>query len=127
VFQVNDRVELRMMWINRPGEVGPTWSAFAGRHELVRVDMFLGCAHMHPAMGFLLASNAASVRWTLPGDSLEEIAAVGVDECRRNLGSRVACHPWRQLRQAVPSAMQQVAAAEWLSGEVTDWIASHAL
>jgi hypothetical protein len=126
VFQVNEHVQVRVMWIDRPGEVGPSWSAFGGRHELVRVDMFLGAAHMHPMMGILLAFNAAGERWFFAAGTLEESAAAGVDECRRNLGFHVACHPWRRLRRAVPSQAQQVAAAEWLSGEVADLIARHA-
>lgn len=125
VFQVNQHVQLRAQWIDRPGESGPTWSAFGGRHELVRVDMFSGIAHVHPTMGLLLASNVAAHRWFLAGETLQQIVAAGVDECRRNLGFHVACHPWRRLRRSVPSATQQAEATEWLAGEVADLIARH--
>lgn len=127
VLKVNEQVELRVMWIDRPdkGEVGPSWSAFGGRHELVRVDMFPGCAHLHPAMGILLASNVAGHRWKIPGDTFAEVAALGVDECRRNLGFHVACHPRKRLRRSVPTAAQQLAAVQWLDTEVADLIARH--
>jgi hypothetical protein len=122
VVAVNDDIEVRVRWIDRPGEVGPTWSAFGGRHEIVRVDLFPGSAHVHPLMGLTLASNVAGHRYRLRGDTFDECIATGVDECRRHLAYHVAGHPSRRLRRATPTDEQVARAADWLESELADLV-----
>lgn len=125
VMAVNDEVELRVRWIDRPGEVGPTWSAFGGRHEIVRVDMFPGVAHAHPMMGLALANGVASLRYSLPGDTLDEAIASGVAECRAHLSFHVGSHPSRRLRRAVPTGEQVAVASTWLETQLGELVERH--
>jgi hypothetical protein len=127
VAPVNCEIELRVRWIDRPGEgeVGPTWSAFGGRHEVVRVDLFPGVAHAHPLMGLALASNVAAHRYVLPGDTLERAVQSGLDECRRHLAFHVAGHPSRRLRRAVPTEDEVTTATAWLEAQLTDLVERH--
>lgn len=125
---VNDLVELRVGWIDRSGEVGPTWSAFAGCHEVVRVDMFMfpGVAHVHPLMGAAMATGVAGNRYTVPGVDLDEAVASGLTECREHLAYHVAGHLWRRLRRNVPSDTEVSAASAWLASELGDLVRRHA-
>ncbi|MEM9515321.1 MAG: hypothetical protein AAGA42_10745 [Actinomycetota bacterium] len=113
-------LSLVVRWIDRPGEIGPSWSVFAERYELVRIDLFDDNPHAHFNYGLLIANGATNrCRWHLHDveDAEDRIRWSG-RELRSNLRVQLVSHPLRRVRRVEPSADQIERAAAWLESDL---------
>lgn len=122
---IGQALEIRVMWIDRPGEVGPTYSVFAGRQELVRVDLFDEGAHQHPVFALLFSSGASGGRQLIHAPTLQERMEFGADELSRNLAFNVGSHPSATVRRITWSEGDLHAAADWLTAQLRDLVDTH--
>jgi hypothetical protein len=122
---IGDRLELRVLWIDRPGQVGPSYSVFAAQHELVRVDLLDDGAHFHPAYSLLLASNSSDCRSRVAGDTRAERIANGVADFRYNLAYATGTHPSPRVRSIAVSDAELDAAALWLDEQLQELVRTH--
>lgn len=114
------------MWIDRLGELGPTFSVFTGAIEAFRADLFEANPHAHPIFATAIPLGRAGQRYALPERSVEQHIDWLCWELENNLGYHLAFHPLHaDPRDLEPTAAQLERGVEWTRRQLTDLVAAH--
>ncbi|MEM8620410.1 MAG: hypothetical protein AAGF73_11895 [Actinomycetota bacterium] len=116
-------VSLVACWIDRPHEVGPSWSLFADQYEVLRSDLFAELAHIHPVMALTNGANLVG-RLFVSGDAVE-LRERSVWEIRHNARTHLRTHPLSKYRALKIPQPDLEHAAAWLDRELEDLVAVH--